>query len=318
MKRIYIAILAIIVLVVVASLWWNNGLQAADPNNKETKIFLVSPGQSVRVIVNNLKSQGLIKDPIVFFLETKRLQLDKKIQAGDFRLSPSMNADQVVNTLIKGRLDIWVTVPEGFRAQEIADLLKNNIPTYEESWRNALVENEGYLFPDTYLIPRDADINLVLALFRGNFDRKYAEAEQAKTADLTTEEAVIIASMIEREARFDNDRRLVSSVLANRLRIGMALQIDATVQYLIGYQENEKRWWKRSLTRDDLRVNSPYNTYLNPGLPPTAISNPGMSAIQAALNPVESDYIYYVSDSTGKLHFAETLEEHNKNIDRYL
>lgn len=318
MRRFYVIIPLVIVLIVGLSLWWNNGLQAADPNNKETKIFLVRPGQSVREIVNQLKAEGLIKDPIVFFLETKRLQLDKKIQAGDFRLSPSMNADQIVNNLIKGRLDIWLTVPEGFRAEEIADLLERDIPTYEPSWRQELIQNEGYLFPDTYLIPKDADINLVLALFRGNFDRKFAQAEETRTSNLSDEEILIIASMIEREAKFENDRKMVSSVLANRIGIGMALQIDATVQYILGYQDQEKKWWKRNLTREDLRTNSPYNTYVNAGLPPGPISNPGLSSLQAALNPSSSDFIYYVSDSSGKLHFAETLEEHNKNIDRYL
>ena len=178
-------------------------------------------------------------------------------------------------------------------------------------------ENEGYLFPDTYLIPKDADIDKVISIMRNNFNSKIAEAGISGD-DPNLARYVIIASLIEREAKHDADRSLVSSVINNRLRIGMKLDIDATIQYALGYQENEKRWWKKSLTREDLRLESPYNTYLNNGLPHLPISNPGIVAIKAALNPADTDYLYYVSDSSGKNHYAQTIEGHNANIKTYL
>ena len=114
------------------------------------------------------------------------------------------------------------------------------------------------------------------------------------------------------------DRPVVAGILLNRLNAGIALQIDATVQYALGYQLEEKDWWKKALTNEDLQVNSPFNTYRHPGLPPKPISNPGLSAIKAAFNPTDTNYLYYVSDKKGHLHYAKTLEEHNANITKYL
>ncbi len=151
---------------------------------------------------------------------------------------------------------------------------------------------------------------------KNNFDAKYATLEN--TSNRTPHEIVTIASLIEREARHAEDRPLVASVIVNRLEIGMALNIDATVQYILGYQQNEKSWWKRNLTFADLEINSPYNTYTNPGLPPGPIANPGIAAIEAAVNPAETDYLYYLSDENGVNHYAETLEEHNQNKAKYI
>ena len=163
---------------------------------------MIKNGEGVREIANNLKSQGLIRDPIVFFLYTRLNGIDKQIQAGDFRLNPSMSMTQVASNLTHGTLDIWTTIPEGFRADEIADLLKEKIPSYQESWRATLDANEGYLFPDTYLIPRDADINLILSLMKNNFAKKYDSVKNSKTTNLTDAQTMILASIVEREARY--------------------------------------------------------------------------------------------------------------------
>lgn len=317
MKKIYVVFLLLIVFSLILGVWWKNGSSPVNSKNKTPIIFVVEKNDGVREIANNLKRQGLIKDPIVFFLLTRQLGLDKNIQAGDFRLNPSMTLLDVANNLTHGTLDIWVTIPEGKRADEIADILKINIPSYEESWRNILKVNEGYLFPDTYLIPRDADVNLILSLFKNNFDTKFESIKNLKTVNLTDREIIIIASLVEREAKSDKDRPLVASVIENRFEIGMALQIDATVQYLLGYQTDEKDWWKKELTFEDLKINSPYNTYITSGLPPTPISNPGLASLQAVLNPAKTNYFYYISDKTGALHFSETLEGQNANIKKY-
>jgi UPF0755 protein len=317
MKKILVVLGLLILFSILTFVWWQNGLLPADNSNKSPKIFVIQNGQGVREISNNLKKSDLIRDPIVFFLLTKMQGIDKKIQAGDFRLNPAMSAQEIATTLTHGTLDIWTTIPEGLRADEIADISKAGIPSYESSWRDALVANEGYLFPDTYLIPRDADIDLVLSLLKNNFQKKFDSVRDTKTTNLTNAQTITVASMVEREAKYASDRPLVASVIINRLNIGMALQIDATIQYALGYQADTKTWWKKDLTLADLKINSPYNTYKNVGLPPTPISNPGLSAIEAALKPADTNYLYYYSDKQGHLHFATTIEGHNANIKKY-
>jgi len=318
MKRFLTFVVFIILVVGAAVIWWKNGTMPANANDHTAQIFIINKGEGMRKVSNDLKSKGLIKDPIVFFLLTKKLGLDTKVQAGDFRLNPSMSAYEVAQNLTHGTLDIWVTVPEGNRTAEIADILEKSIPTYKPTWRTTLAANEGYLFPDTYLIPRDATVDQIIALMKNNFNNKYAALKSQQTSNYTQNEIVTIASLVEREAKFASDRPLVASVIENRLSLGMALQIDATVQYILGYQQSEKSWWKKTLGSDDLKINSPYNTYVNPGLPPTPIANPGSAAIAAALNPTKTDYLYYVSDSKGHLYFAKTIQEHNQNVQKYI
>jgi UPF0755 protein len=317
MKRISILLGIILIGIIIGIFWWQNGLLALDSTNKNTKIFVVHTGEGVRAIANNLKDQGLIRDPIVFFLLIRQKGFDKQIQAGDFRLSPSMNANEVAANLTHGILDIWVTFPEGVRADEIADILQAKIPSYNQSWRAQLIANEGYLFPDTYLIPKEADIKLILSLFKNNFDKKYQTVIKDASTNLTQNQVIIVASMVEREAKTESERPLVASVILNRLSLGMKLDIDATIQYALGYSTSEKSWWKKNLTIDDLSFDSPYNTRLVAGLPPTPISNPGLSAIKAVLSPAKSDYLYYMTDGKGITHFAKTVEEHNANIKTY-
>ncbi|OGH08481.1 MAG: hypothetical protein A2152_04060 [Candidatus Levybacteria bacterium RBG_16_35_6] len=317
MKRIIAGILLIIVVVAGVLVWYKSGLEPANSKDQTPKIFVVKKGDGIREISYNLKHEGLIKDPIVFFLQIKRLNLDKQIQAGDFRLNPSMNASEIAYVLTHGTLDIWVTIPEGLRAEEIADIFKERLPSYKSDWQDHLIANEGYLFPDTYLIPKDADVNTVLSLMKTNFQNKFDSVKQTKTTNLTDQETLTVASLIEREAKYEKDRPLVASVILNRLDLGMALQIDATVQYDLGYQTLTKNWWKENLTANDLKISSPYNTYSVVGLPPTPISNPGLSAISAALNPTNTDYLYYISDKNGNLHFSTSLEGHNANIKKY-
>ena len=277
-------------------------LLPVNPMDKASSIFVVNKGDTVREITYNLKTKGFIKNPIVFFLLLKKLGLDKQIQAGDFRLSPSMTAEDIAQNLTHGILDIWITIPEGKRAEEIAEILQKELATYDPSWQSILKSNEGYLFPDTYLIPKDADIKIITALMLDNFEKKFSEITQNINSPLSKENSVILASLIEREAKFSEDRPLVASVMLNRLNIGMKLDIDATVQYALGYQEDKKNWWKKDLTLEDLKINSFYNTYANPGLPPKPISNPGIAALQAALNPANTEYLYYISDKTGRNH----------------
>jgi UPF0755 protein len=150
-----------------------------------------------------------------------------------------------------------------------------------------------------------------------NFYRKAEQAGISKN-DPNLKKIVIIASLIEREAKYDPDRPLVASVIYNRLKEGMPLQIDATVQYALGYSSSEKTWWRKDLTNADLLIDSPFNTYKFSDLPPAPIANPGLSSLKAAVSPAKTLYLYYVSDKNGYLHFAKTLSEHNLNKEKYL
>ncbi len=313
MRKLIVLATLLAIFTVGFFIWWKNGTSAVNIKDKSEKVFVVQRGAGIRAIGNNLKKEGLIKDPIVFFLFLKKNARDTAIQAGDYKLSPSMNLEQVVNTMSHGTLDIWVTIPEGMRADEIADILQNEIPSYDSSWREELNKNEGYLFPDTYLFPRDSDIASIIAIFRNNFDKKIAEAGLTGRNDLL--DIIIIASLVEREALKDEEKPYIASVISNRLRDGMALDIDATLQYAKGKVGD--KWWTVP-TGEDRKINSPYNTYLNPGLPPLPIANPGIEAIRAAANPASSVYYFYIHDQNGNVHFSKDFEEHQRNINKYL
>lgn len=318
MKKLYFSFILILIFTLASYLYYKEGTLPVNKNDQKTKIFVIGRGESLNSIAKRLANEGLIRNKIVFYLAVKRLGLERKIQAGDFRLSPSMSVYQIAKTLTHGTLDVWITLIEGMRKEEMAQIISRNLNIPEAEFIR--LGREGYLFPDTYLIPKNATAGAIINILENNFNKKFNKnlQKQAKLKNLSVEETVIIASLIEREAKFDEDRPLVASVILNRLRLGMKLDIDATVQYALGYQPEEKSWWKRNLTREDLDINSPYNTYKNPGLPPGPIANPGLASIKAVLNAAETDYLYYLSDKRGKIHFAKTLEEHNKNIKKYL
>jgi UPF0755 protein len=315
MKKTLALLIIIGALSVAGFLWWMNATQPVSKNDTSSKIFVVRKQESIREIANRLKKENLIRDPVAFFIVVKQLGIDQKIQAGDFRLSPSQDAYTIADNLTHGSLDIWITVKEGQRADEIAELLEREFQSFNPSWRNELNKHEGYLFPDTYLIPKDADIDLIIATMRNNFDKKYESLTPNPANKYSREDIVTIASMIEREARHDEDRPIVASVMYNRLGSGMALDIDATIQYAKGKVDG--KWW-RPITQAEYRsVKSPYNTYLQPGLPPGPIANPGVKALEAAMNPADTDFLFYITDKNGINRYAKTNTEHNRNIERY-
>lgn len=281
---------------------------------------MIRRGENLRSIIRNLYDQKLIRSRIAFFLVVKQLGIEKKIQAGDFRLSPSMDAFKIAETLTHGTLDVWVTIVEGLRKEEIAHLIGKELDIPEIEFIKAA--KEGYLFPDTYLIPKNAGAETVIRIFNENFKKKFNQqlVEQAKrNLNLTQDQVLILASLVEREAKYDTDRKKVASILVKRLKNNWPLQVDATVQYALGYQAIEKTWWKKNLTFNDLKIDSPYNTYKNTGLPPAPICNPGLASIKAVVEADPNiDYWYYLSDKTGKTHYSKTLEEHNRNIEKYL
>ncbi len=316
MKKFFFLIILLTLIIGGFGAWWINGTAPTDSADKQERVFIVDQGEGVRQVANKLKTQGLIKDPVIFFLLVKQQGIEGKIQAGEFLLSPSMSASKVANVLQTATNDFRVTIPEGKRAEEVAAILQKHFLNYDPSWEEQLIANEGYLFPDTYSFAKDATIDTIIMTMKKNFEEKYASIPQG-TRSLTKEELVIIASMVEREALFDEDRPLVASVIFNRIDAGTVLNIDATIQYALGYQASQKTWWKKHLSYDDLKINSRYNTYVNIGLPPAPIASPGLQVLTAVVNAPDTDYVYYVSDSEGHNHYTITLEQHDANIKKY-
>lgn len=314
MRKGRILFVGLLVLLLGLFLWWQNGIQAPDSRNNEESIFVVNKGAAIRQIGNSLKDQGFIKDPVIFFLYVKKEGIDTEIQAGSYRLSPSMTLPQVMNNLQHGTIDVWVTIPEGYRAEEIAEVLESSLSSYGPNWIEVLKNNEGYLFPDTYLFPLEADVDSIVSIMRNNFNAKI-DSVGLNSNSPNLHEIITIASLIEREAIKDDEKFIISSVIKNRLDNGMGLDIDATLQYIIG--GSSVGWWNVP-TGEERRIDSPYNTYKYSGLPPGPIANPGIVAIEAALNPSKSLYYFYIHDTNGDIHFAKTLSEHNANVNKYL
>lgn len=316
--RLLVLLLVFGMAVFAGLLWWKDGTSAVDTEDSKPVIFVIQRGEGIKSIAQRLSQENLIRSPTAFFVLVKLLGIDSDIQAGDFRLNRSMDASTLARELTHGIVDVWVTTLEGWRVDEVATKLAKELDIPEGEFLR--VAKEGYMFPDTYLIPRSASAAAVVKLFTDTFDKKVTEQmkQDALAQGLSLHELVTLASIVEREGRTDQDRPLIAGILYKRLQEGWPLQADATLQYALGYQANEKTWWKKSLTSEDKEIISPYNTYKNIGLPPGPIANPGLSSIIAAVNPAESEYWFYLHDPEGEVHYATTLEEHNANIVQYL
>lgn len=319
MKKLLIFLVIITIVALSAFAFYKEGSLPVNKKDSSAVIFVVEKGEGLNSIINKLAKEGLIRNRVVFYLLVKQMGIETKIQAGDFRLDKSMNAVQIADNLTRGTLDNWVTIPEGLRKEEVAEIVSQDFDIPETEF--VQLAREGYLYPDTYLVPKTAGAQDIINILENNFTSKYTEEMQSKArrVGLNDEQVVIMASMLEREALYDDDRREIANIMLRRLEEEMPLQIDATIQYVLGYQPGEKRWWKKSLTFDDLKVTSFYNTYTNTGLPPGPISSPGIAAIEAVVNAdPDTPYLFYLHDPSGKTYYAEDYEEHQKNIQRYL
>jgi len=289
--------------------------------NCKAQIFIVKKGESLAEIAQKLENQKLVRSSVFFQLEATRLGIIRKMQAGNFRLNPEMTPSEIAQELTRGTFDYWITIIEGLRREEIATILAEKLEGEEsrfskQEFLQKTISLEGKLFPDTYLIPKNATASEVVSMLTLNFEKK--------TAGLfLKEEDLILASLVEREAKNKPDRFIVAGILKKRLNASWPLQVDATVQYAKASKEcrvqNTKcQWWPQKLTKDDLKLDSPYNTYLYQGLPPTPICNPSLSSMEAVKNSAETPYWYYLSGENGKMYYAQTLKEHQENIKEYL
>jgi len=316
---------AIIFITVIAAVfggffWWTWATKPADSKSLVKQTFVIKKGEKLNSIAQRLEKEGLVRHSLAFKVIVYIQGLRGKVQAGSFHLSASWSPYEIARVLTLGTEDIWLTFPEGWRKEEFARRLAANIENFDTQEFLSLTKDlEGYLFPDTYLIPKSASPSAIIKILTNNFEKK--------TKDLKVGyQDLILASIIEREAKHEKDRPVIAGILIKRLKENWPLQVDATVQYAIANKQFENLiieqsssfdWWPE-ITKDDLEISSPYNTYKYKGLPPAPICNPGLAAIKAVLNPSHTDYWFYLSDKQGNIHFAKTLEEHENNIVKYL
>lgn len=304
-------------------------------------VFEVQPGETTSDIAMHLAEEGLIRVPLIFQLYARVVGLDSQLEAGRYVLRSDMNLDEILQTLTEapGEPEVSLTLREGLRLEQVvisldeqaiapaAELEQALTLTYTYDFladRPAGATLEGYLFPDTYRIPQSYTATQVIDFLLRAFDGKFTPAmrEQAAEKDMTIFEVVTLASIVEREAILDGERPIIASVYLNRLDIGMALDADPTVQYAMGYNQRQERWWP-TIYFDELGVENlsqydhPYNTYYHAGLPPGPICSPGLASLQAVLEPADTNYLFFVAKGDGSHAFAETLEEHNANVARY-
>lgn len=308
--------------------WWTIELKPVSSSAKEAQSLEIKKGEGVSKIASVLKQRDLIRSPLAFKIWVTVTGLSRRIKAGTFYLSPSMTTPEIASLLVKGETDQWLTIVEGLRAEQIGELLvkegyKVNLP----EWNREIVDRklEGQLFPDSYLLPKSATQGAILQIIGKNFQKKVvvglAKELAASNRDLNF--VLTMASLVEREAKTPEDRSLVAGILLKRLSNNWALGVDATVQYVVASQNCSRGqlpcdWWPQKLTAKDLQIDSPFNTYLNVGLPPHPICNPGLSSIKAVLEPKDSPYWYYLSDKNGTIHYAKTAEEQENNRKKYL
>lgn len=319
MRKILIA-LVVLILIGIAVLggvaYW--AVQPMAKTSQSSVTFVVPKGQAVSIIGQRLVEVGLIRHPLVFRAVVWKYKLAGKLQAGTFELQASQTPLQIAESLTEGTNDVWITIKEGWRREEIADLVGSQLPDFDKkAFLEASDGLEGQLFPDTYLIPKQITPEALVELLTSTFATKVLDpnVDLLRHSTEETKNTLILASLVEREALGTGQMKLVASILQKRLDIGMPLQVDATLQYAKGF--DGKTWWPTPLAADR-EIVSPFNTYLNPGLPPTPICNPSASAFVAALSPEPTDYLFYLHAPDGKMYPAKTLEEHNANIAKYL
>ena len=299
-------------------------------------VLTIPPGSTTDQIADQLREAGVIRSALAFRLRARQSGLDGSFQAGQHVLRRNMSVDEAIEALQKAEVqDRVLTLIEGWRREEIAVYLETQNALSASEFltltagagfeRDFLKERpdtaslEGYLFPDTYRIENETTTTEFIEGLLNQFSRKIGGgvSDGFQVNGLNIHQAVTLAAIVEREAQAPAERPMIASVFYNRLNVNMHLGADPTVQYALGYQESEGRWWKKALTYEDLRVASPYNTYANVGLPPGPICNPGLASLQAVAAPAQSDFYFFVAKGDGSHVFSRTLEEHNANVRKY-
>jgi len=303
-KGLILIILFIILFFVIGVFFWQGVYLPKNPVLTEEKLFLVEKGDGLFQIAENLEKESLIKNRFFFDFYVLLKGGQDKLRAGEYFLSSSMNITEIARKIISGEIaKMMVTIPEGFTVKQIEKLLGLKLLG---------TDLEGFLFPDTYQFSLRVTGEEVVKKMRDNFDKKFTPyRNEVSGTGLTTFEIITMASLIEKEVKTKEDKRLVSGILWKRRNHNILLQVDATINYITG-----KKTIKVSI--EETKIDSPYNTYKYLGLPLGPICNPGLESILAAVNPEDSDYWYYLSIPEGETIFSKTLEEHNIAKTKYL
>ena len=323
-----VAVLAVVVLVVFTVQLNQRG------NNKDfaaggTQLVVVKEGMTTADIAAVLHDKKLVRDPAAFRMEARLKGLATKLQAGAYQIDGGMSNSQIVDVMVKGRIkEVRFTVPEGYSVVKIAHKLQNEglgsadkfiaaakdyapYDYMQTSDANVLYKTEGFLFPATYDFPVGMSEEDMLKTMVEQFDKEMRASGIAKTVSerkQSLRDVVNMAAMVELEAVFAEEQPKIAGVFLKRVAIGMPIQSDTTIQYLLGEQ-------KEVVTFADTKIASPYNTYQNPGLPPGPIASPGLGAIKAVLEPQDTDYLYFVAEKDGHHRFSKTYAEHLQAID---
>lgn len=303
-KNVFVLTTLILVIFLIAYFFWRGIYLPKDFALTEDKLFSIEKGESLFQIAENLEKEGLIKNRFFFVIYIISKGAQKKLQAGEYYLNSSANIIKISQKIISGDVvKITVTIPEGFTVKQIEEKLGIELPN-----KNL----EGFLFPDTYQFPLHITGEEVMKKMQDNFEKKMTPLlrEEIKRQGKTIFEIVIMASLVEKEVKTLEDKKLVSGILWKRLETGMPLQVDATIAYILNGKSLTFNEMRRQITIGK-EIDSPYNTYKYLGLPPGPICNPGLESIIAAIYPEESDYWYYLSTPEGETIFSKTLQEHN-------
>jgi len=303
---------------------YKRNLNVPNSSSDEKVRIEITEGESVTNILQKLLEEDLITQKNYYYAKVylRLNNLGASLQAGVYNLPKNLTIAELIETLQYGREEeVWITIPEGLRKDEIAELINNELKNENFSPERflALTEDatfietldlgvetgnlEGFLFPDKYSFSTEIDAEGVILKLIDNFKTKV-------TREYTYED-IILASIVEREGYNGNDRPIIAGIILKRFEEGWLLQTDATLLYPL-------KDWKHPITQEVKEDNNPYNTYKNIGLPPTPICNPGLQSIEAVWNPTKTSYYYYIHDNDGNPHYAETLDEHNENVNRYL
>lgn len=316
-KKITIGIAGGIILVTAIGVFvfYQHQFSAPQKGAEEERI-VVNLTTTEEELIPKLKEQGYIRSEWVFNYVLKKKGWQGKIEPGGYRISKGMDAWLLADTLVNHPYQKWIVIPEGLRKEEIAEMVQEKIgwPEVEErrflSWTK-----EGYLFPDTYLLNVDYTGQEVADRMKNKFNEEVADLfKEAEENNILNDTLIVLASLVQREAGNEEQMPLIAGIIWNRWLQDMKFEIDATVQYALGESGN---WWPK-IKPENYKTDSPYNTYLHKGRPPAPICNPGLAAIDAVINSEDSEYLYYLHDSEGQIHPAETYEEHLENIENYL
>src|SRR5712691_6980626 len=314
-------------------------LAPVDAQDSTRQVVTVAPGSTAASIGTDLQQRGLIRSALVFRLAAEQAGVGTSLAAGDYELSRSMSTNEIIQILSHGQVKrgLLATIPEGWRSEQIADRLEatgfasrddflravaapESVPGFEVVATAAPPRLEGYLFPETYEVPQKVSGARAAELMVRMFTQRVGDPMRLQNeSNLTTAHVLILASIVEREAKQPAERPTIASVYLNRLAASMPLQADPTVQYALASRDGPAAsaysYWK-DLKPADLTIDSPYNTYVVSGLPPGPICNPGEASIRAVLQPAKTDFMYFVAttDGSGTHMFARTLAEHNANV----